>query len=157
MMSGAERFAPLMRALGSEHCLELLDILIPECGVKRLAQAAQLTINYASQHLQQLRRAGLITVRKSGTRVIHVLSDPEVITLTRSLRRLAEHNLAALGRVIKRYSRNRDDLEPVSRDELRTGLRKGSVTVLDVRPVCQSSGRERRRTTEFWRWRLDWV
>lgn len=131
-----EQFALLARALGSEHRLELLDILIQgERGVERLAQAAHLTINNASQHLQQLRRAGLVTSRKSGTQVIYSLADPEVIPLIRNLRRVAEHNLAELGRVIERYYRKRDGLEPVSRDELRTRLRKGSVIVLDVRPA----------------------
>lgn len=131
-----EQFALLGRALGNEHRLELLDILIQgERGVERLAEAAHLTINNASQHLQQLRRAGLVTSRKSGTQVIYSLADPEVITLVRSLRRVAEGNLAELGRVIDRYYRHRDELEPISRDELRARLRKNSVIVLDVRPA----------------------
>jgi DNA-binding transcriptional ArsR family regulator len=103
--------------------------------VERLAQAAGLTINNTSQHLQQLRRAGLVTSRKSGTQVIYSLADPEVITLIRTLRRVAERNIAEIGQVIARYYRDRDSLEPVSRDELRARLRKRSVTVLDVRPA----------------------
>src|SRR5262249_22164590 len=131
-----EQFALLARALGNEHRLELLDILIQgERGVERLAQAAHLSINNASQHLQQLRRAGLVTSRKSGTQVIYSLADPEVMTLIRSLWRVAERNLAELGRVVERYYRDRDSLEAVSRDELRTRLRKGSVLVMDVRPA----------------------
>lgn len=131
-----EQFALVARALGNEHRLELLDVLIQgERGVERLAQASHLTINNASQHLQQLRRAGLVTSRKSGTQVIYSLTDPEVITLIRTLWRVAEHNVAELAQVIQRYYRNRDGLEPVSRDELRTRLRKGSVMVLDVRPA----------------------
>jgi rhodanese-related sulfurtransferase/DNA-binding transcriptional ArsR family regulator len=131
-----EQFALLARALGSEHRLELLDILIQgERSVERLAQAAHLTINNTSQHLQQLRRAGLVTSRKNGTQVIYSLADPEVMTLIRSLWRVAEHNLAELGRVVERYYRNRDGLEPISRDELGARLRKGSVIVLDVRPA----------------------
>lgn len=131
-----EQFALLARALGNEHRLELLDILIQgERGVERLAQAADLTINNTSQHLQQLRRAGLVTSRKSGTQVIYSLTDHEVITLIRSLSRVAERNVAELSRVVERYYRNRDSLESVSRDELRSRLRKGSVLVLDVRPA----------------------
>ena len=131
-----EQFALMARALGNEHRLELLDILIQgERGVERLAQASHLTINNASQHLQQLRRAGLITSRKNGTQVIYSLADFEVITLIKTLRRAAERNVAELGQVVERYYRNRDSLEPVSRDELRARLRKGSVLVLDVRPT----------------------
>src|SRR5262249_52759433 len=79
--------------------------------------------------------AGLVTSRKSGTQVIYSLADPEVMTLIRSLWRVAERNLAELGRVVERYYRDRDSLEAVSRDELRTRLRKGSVLVMDVRPA----------------------
>lgn len=129
------QFAQLARALGNEHRLELLDILIQgERGVERLAQAAGLTINNTSQHLQQLRRAGLVTSRKRGTQVIYSIADPEVITLIGTLGRVAEHNIAELKQVIERFYRDRDSLEPVSRDELRARLRKGSVIVLDVRP-----------------------
>jgi len=131
-----EQFALLARALGSEHRLELLDILIQgERSVERLALAAHLAINNTSQHLQQLRRAGLVTSRKSGTQVIYSLADPEVISLIRSLRRVAEHNLGELAKVVERYYRNRDSLEAVSRDELQARQRKGSVIVLDVRPA----------------------
>ena len=131
-----EQFALLARALGSEHRLELLDILIQgERAVERLAQAAHLTINNTSQHLQQLRRAGLVASRKSGTQVIYSLADPEVITLIRTLRQVAERNIAEISQVIARYYRNRDSLEPVSRDELRARLRNRAVVVLDVRPA----------------------
>jgi len=131
-----EQFALVARALGSGHRLELLDILVQgERSVERLAQASGLTITNASQHLQQLRRAGLVTSRKTGTQVIYSLVDPEVITLVRTLWRVTEHNVAELERVVQRYYRGRDGLEPVSRDELKARLRKGSVVVLDVRPA----------------------
>jgi rhodanese-related sulfurtransferase/DNA-binding transcriptional ArsR family regulator len=131
-----EQFALVARALGSAHRLELLDILAQgERGVERLAQAAGLTINNTSQHLQQLRRAGLAASRKVGTQVIYSLADPEVITLIRVLWRVTERNVAELERVVQRYYRDRDSLEPVSRDELQARLRAGSVIVLDVRPT----------------------
>jgi len=131
-----EQFAVLARALGSGHRLELLDILVQgERGVERLAQAAGLTITNTSQHLQQLRRAGLITSRKVGTQVIYALADPEVLNLVRTLWRVGERNLAELKLLIQHYYRDRDSLEPVTRDELRARLRKKSVIVLDVRPA----------------------
>jgi rhodanese-related sulfurtransferase len=131
-----EQFALVARALGSGHRLELLDILIQgERSVERLAQASGLTITNASQHLHQLRRAGLVASRKLGTQVIYSLADPEVIALVRTLWRVTERNVAELERVVQRYYRDRDELEPVSRDELKARLRQGSVVVLDVRPA----------------------
>lgn len=131
-----EQFALVARALGSAHRLELLDILAQgERSVERLAQAAGLTINNTSQHLQQLRRAGLVASRKTGTQVIYSLADPEAITLIRTLWRVTERNVAELERVVQRFYRDRDGLEPVSRDELQARLRSGSVIVLDVRSL----------------------
>ncbi len=131
-----EQFALVARALGSAHRLELLDILAQgERSVERLAQASGLTINNTSQHLQQLRRAGLVATRKAGTQVIYSLADPEAITLVRTLWHVTERNVAELERVVQRYYRERDSLEPVSRDELEARLRAGSVIVLDVRPA----------------------
>jgi rhodanese-related sulfurtransferase/DNA-binding HxlR family transcriptional regulator len=130
-----EQFALVARALGSGHRLELLEILAQgERSVERLAQASGLTITNASQHLQHLRRAGLVSSRKVGTQVIYSLADPEVIALVRTLWHVTERNVAELGRLIQRYYYGRDGLEPVSRDELKTRLRQRSVIVLDVRP-----------------------
>jgi rhodanese-related sulfurtransferase len=130
-----EQFALVARALGSAHRLELLDILAQgERSVERLAQTSGLTINNTSQHLQQLRRAGLVASRKAGTQVIYSLADSEVITLLRTLWHVTERNVAELERVVQRYYRDRDSLEPVSRDELEARLRAGLIIVLDVRP-----------------------
>jgi rhodanese-related sulfurtransferase len=82
-----------------------------------------------------LRRAGLVTSRKVGTSVIYALASPEVLTLVRALRRVAEQNLAEVGRIVQHFYHARDNLEPVSRDEMRKRLRKNSVLVLDVRPL----------------------
>lgn len=131
-----EQFSMVGRALGSGHRLELLDVLAQgERSVEALARASGLLVNNASQHLQQLRRAGLVTCRKVGKQVIYSLADIEVIALVRALRKVAERNLAEIGQLIDRYYRNRDSLEPVSRDELLARLRNRSVVLLDVRPT----------------------
>src|SRR5262252_313145 len=92
-----EQFALVARALGSAHRLELLDVLAQgERSVERLAQAAGLTINNTSQHLQQLRRAGLVASRKVATQVIYSLADPEAVTLIQALWRITERNVAEL-------------------------------------------------------------
>jgi 3-mercaptopyruvate sulfurtransferase SseA len=51
-----------------------------------------------------------------------------------ALHRIAERSVAEVGRVLESYFRDRDSLEPVSREELLQRSRAGTVTVLDVRP-----------------------
>ncbi|OBJ87474.1 ArsR family transcriptional regulator [Mycobacterium gordonae] len=129
-----EQLAAVARALGSGHRLELLDVLINgERGVEALAEETGLSVANASQHLQQLHRGGLLTRRRQGKQMIYGLADLEVLHLVNMLRRLAERNLAEMDRVVGTYYRDRDQLEPVTRDELSARLRDGSVVVLDVR------------------------
>jgi ArsR family transcriptional regulator len=130
-----EQFAAAARALGSAHRLELLELLAQtERSVEELARMSGLTVANASQHLQQLRRAGLAESHRDGKRVLYRLADATVVALLGSLRRVAERNVAAVEKVVSSYFRQRDNLEPVSRKELLRRLRDGLVTVIDVRP-----------------------
>lgn len=129
-------FASVARALGHPHRLELLEHLAQgERSVETLAGGTDLSVANASQHLQQLKRGGLVTTRRDGKFVLYRLVDESVLTLLASLRRVAEHNLAEVDRIVRSYFNNRDDMEPVSREELLKRSRDGLVTVLDVRPA----------------------
>jgi rhodanese-related sulfurtransferase/DNA-binding transcriptional ArsR family regulator len=129
------QFAAVAKTLGHAHRLELLEQLAQgERSVETLAQRTGLSTANASQHLQHMRRAGLILSRRDGKFVFYRLADEGVIDLLTALRRIAERNVAEVARVVRSYFDSRDSLEPVSRDELMRRLRAGSVTVLDVRP-----------------------
>lgn len=129
-------FAAVARALGHAHRLELIEHLAQgERTVETLARRSELSVANASQHLQQLRRAGLVASRREGRHVIYRLSDDAVLTLFSSLRTVAERNVAEIDRIVRSYFTDLDDLEPVSREALLARLRDGRVTVLDVRPA----------------------
>ena len=128
-------FATVGRALGHPHRLELIEHLAQgERAVEVLAQRAGLSIANASQHLHQLRRAGLVASRRDGKYVLYRLADEAVLTLLSSLRTVAERNLAEIDRIVRSYFDSRDELEPVTREDLLERLREGRITVLDVRP-----------------------
>ena len=128
-------FAEVAKALGHGHRLEILELLAQgERSVESLAERAGLSVANASQHLRLMRAAGLLTSRRDGKRILYGLSDPSVLELTAALRRVAERKLAEVREVIGGYFHERDALEPVSRRELVERLKKGLVTVLDVRP-----------------------
>lgn len=129
------QFAAVAKALGHAHRLALLEFVAQgERSVDSLAERTGLTIGNASQHLQRLRRAGLVTSRREGKRVLYRLSDESVVGLLAALRQTAERNIAEVQRVLDGYFHARDALEPVSREELVARLRDGLVTLLDVRP-----------------------
>ena len=128
-------FASVARALGHAHRLELLEQLAQgERSVEILAQKTGLSIANASQHLQQMRRAGMVSPRRDGKFVYYRLADDGVLDVLAALRRIAERNVAEVDRIVRSYFDARDSLEPVSRKELAERLRAGTVTVLDVRP-----------------------
>jgi len=128
-------FAEIAKALGHGHRLEILELLAQgERSVEALAERVGLSVANASQHLQRMRRTGLLASRRDGKRILYRLSDPAVLDLMAALRRVAEHNSAEVREIIGSYFRERDALEPVSRKELARRLKDGLVTVLDVRP-----------------------
>lgn len=129
------QFAAVAKALAHEHRLELIEHLAQgERSVERLAELSNVSIANASQHLQQLRRAGLVVSRRDGKHVLYRLADDAVVTLLGALRSIAERSLGEVEKVVSGYFRRRDELEPVSRGDLVRRLKAGSVTLLDVRP-----------------------
>ena len=131
-----EEYALVARALSAPARLMILEQLAQgERGVEALADKTGLTIANCSQHLQQLRRAALVTSRREGKAVIYRLSDARTLELMDLVRIVAERNLAQVDRILRGLSDGQDAPEPVSRDDLAARLAEGSVTVLDMRPA----------------------
>lgn len=129
------QFAAVAKALGHAHRLELLEQLAQgERSVEVLADRTSLSVANASQHLQHMRRAGLVANRRAGKFVYYQLADDTVLEMLAALRRIAERNVAEVERLVRSYFGERDGLEPVSREELLERSRTGTVTILDVRP-----------------------
>ena len=137
------QFARVGGALANGHRIELLDVLAQaERSVEELATEAALTVANASQHLQVLRRAGLVETRREGTRVLYRLAGSEVFALWQARRATGEARLAEIDRVVDTYLSDRAGMEEVGPDELRRRLEAGEVTLIDVRPLVESrSGR----------------
>jgi rhodanese-related sulfurtransferase/DNA-binding HxlR family transcriptional regulator len=129
------QFARVGKALSNGNRLEILEFLAQgERSVDDLAKVAGLTMGNVSQHLQQLRQAGLVESRKAGLKVFYRLSGDDVIDLLNALRAVAERHVADVERLINSYLSVKDNLEPVPRKELLKRVRDGLVTVIDVRP-----------------------
>jgi len=129
------QFALVAKAAAHPLRLEVLEQLAQgERSVEVLASRTGVSIANVSQHLQQMRRSGLITARREGKFVFYVLADDAVLDLLAAVRRVAERNVAEVERLVRDYFHNRDALEAVSRAELMARLGAGLVTVLDVRP-----------------------
>ncbi|WP_068071292.1 ArsR/SmtB family transcription factor [Novosphingobium lentum] len=130
-----EQFALIAKTLGHAHRLALVEHLAQgEQSVDVLAQKAGLSVANASQHLQQLRRAGLAATRRDGKFIFYRLADPSVLDLLTALHQIGERNLSEVQVVLSGYFHDRDAMEAVTRKELLKRSRAGAVTILDVRP-----------------------
>lgn len=130
-----EEFAELARTLASAQRLLLLEhIAQGERSVERLAELSGLSVANASQHLQQLRRAGFVETRRDGKRVLYRLGTGPVLGLLSALWQHAEYNRAQIRDLVADRRDQPDRLEAISREELLLRMREGGVTLLDVRP-----------------------
>ncbi|MHB8453564.1 MAG: ArsR/SmtB family transcription factor [Acidiferrobacterales bacterium] len=130
-----DQIARVGKAVCHGHRLELLEYLAQgERTVDALAKLTSLSVANASQHLQVLRQSGLVEARKAGLHVYYRVTDDEVVRLLTSMRRLAQTHLADVERLVRAYLTVKDELEPIPRVELLDRVRRGLVTVVDVRP-----------------------
>lgn len=127
-----DQLARVGKALGSGKRLELMDLIAQgERTVETLARTAELGLTTASAHLQTLKRAGLVTARREGTRVYYRLAGDDVAALYVLVREVAEAHIADTGRARDAYLGT--DTEAIDREELLKRVQEGSVIVVDVR------------------------
>jgi len=131
-----EQFARVGKAVANPHRLELLDLLAQgERTVEDLAQHSALSVANASQHLQALRRASLVEVRRDGPYAYYRLANDRVFRLWQAIRDLGEERLAEVDRLVATFFGNRGGLEPIDAATLLLRIKRDDVVVIDVRPV----------------------
>ncbi len=130
-----DQFARIGKALGSPHRIELLELLSQgPRTVEILSKLADMTLANTSAHLQVLRGAGLVESSKEGLFVTYRVADPSVAELLLATRRVAEARLAEVAKITRDFLAENAQLDAVDADDLREKVRKGEVTLLDVRP-----------------------
>lgn len=130
-----EQFARIGKALASGARIELLDLLCQtERTVEQLADETGLSVANVSQHLQVMRRARLVEVRREGLYAFYRLADENVFRVWQAMRALGEARLLEVQDVVRTYLKDREQMEAVTAEELARRLADGDVLVLDVRP-----------------------
>ena len=127
--------ADIARTLGHAHRLVLLHhIAEGEKAVEQLSELTGLSVANASQHLQGLKRAGLVQTRRDGKRVLYRLGSGPIEALLAALRSLAAYNSVQIRDLIAGSTGRSNLLESITREELLRRMRKDSIVLLDVRP-----------------------
>ena len=132
------QFARIGTALSNPHRLELLELLAQaERTVEDLARESNLPIANASQHLQVLRAAQLVDVRRDGLYAYYRLSDERVFRVWQALRDLGELQLAEINRLVGSFLQDRAPLQSINAADLLRRMEAGDILILDVRPEVE--------------------
>jgi rhodanese-related sulfurtransferase/DNA-binding HxlR family transcriptional regulator len=133
-----DAFAEVAKALASGRRAEIVDVLAQgERSVDELANEIDQSVANTSHHLHALTRAGLLTSRRDGTRVIYMLASERVSELWAALRDVATEHVAGIEKLATAYLGDRRDVEAITREELASRLRRRNVVVIDVRPPSE--------------------
>ena len=131
-----DQFARIPNALANAHRLELLDLLAQsKRSVEDLARESGISVANTSQHLQTLRAAQLVDVRRVGTFVRYGLADEHVFRVWQAIRDLGAARLAEIDRLVNAMLVEPQTPAPLASAELLGRLRDGTAVLLDVRPV----------------------
>ena len=131
-----EQFARICKALGSARRFEILELLSQgEHSVEQLARETFMSIANTSQHLQQLKAAKLVRIRKKGVGIYYRLADPTIYHLVDAVHSVANSQLAEVDRIFDEYVSIRKDVVQISNEELEDHIKQGTIQILDVRPV----------------------
>lgn len=129
------QLARIGKAIASPKRLEILDILSQGSKtVDSIARETEMSVANTSQHLQTLLEARLVEYQKQGLYSYYKLADKAVVNFILSLQILAEKRIAEIQRLRGEIYTNKDNMEPIKMDELCERMKKGKVTLVDVRP-----------------------
>src|ERR671932_1110063 len=97
-----EEISGMGKAFASPRRLELIDLLAQgPRSVEELARASGQSTANASQHLQALHAAGVVTRAREGTSVRYALAGDEVLSLWLALRDVSTSRLAEVDRAAR--------------------------------------------------------
>ena len=130
-----DQLARISKAIASPRRLELIDLLAQrERPVEELARLASMSVANTSRHLQALRAARLVLVRRAGLYAHYRLADEGVFRLWQAVRDLGEDRLASVRELVRSHRPDRRALAPVGVDELLERVRSGDAVLIDTRP-----------------------
>lgn len=118
--------------------LEIIDLLgLGEKSVDQLAKETHMSVANASQHLQVLKGANLVDVRREGNFIYYRLAHEEIYKSWQTMRQLGLERIAEMEKIIKEFREKRNVLEEVRIDELLTRMKSRNIILLDVRPTSE--------------------
>jgi len=128
--------AKMIQAMANPHRLEIIDLLGQgEKTVEQVAKETHMAVANASQHLQVLKSANLVEIRREGNFIHYRLANKEIYKSWQTMRELGLERIAEMEKLINDFRKKRNVLEAVRIDELVDRLTSRNIVLLDVRPA----------------------
>jgi len=96
-----------------------------------------MSVANTSQHLQILKQTRIVESTRHGNRVVYRVSNDQAGALLTSIQQFAEHGLAEVEAITRRFHDGCEEMEPVDRVQLMARAKSGDAIVLDVRPKAE--------------------
>lgn len=130
--------ANMIKAMANPHRLEIVDLLGQgEKTVEEIASETNVSFANASQHLQVLKAANLVAIRRQGNHIYYSLAHEEIYRSWQALRQLGLGHIAEMEKLVKDFREKRSSLEAVKIDELLSRMKSKNIVLLDVRPETE--------------------
>ncbi len=130
--------AKMIQAMANPRRLEIIDLLGQgEKTVDQVARETHMAVANASQHLQVLKSANLVEIRRERNFIHYRLAHEDIYKSWQTMRELGLERIAEMERIIKDFREKRNVLEAIKIEELLDRLQSKNVVLLDVRPASE--------------------
>ncbi len=130
-----KQLALVTKSLSNHHRLEILDLLAQgSFSVEYIAEHANMSVANASQHLQVLKKSGLVDTTRDGKYIYYQLFDERVLETWRALRQLGLSQNHEINMLLEDYQKRKDQLYLINSDQLLQKIQSNEVYLIDVRP-----------------------
>ncbi len=130
-----QELSQVTKALSNAHRLEILDLLTQgSFPVAYIAEQINLPVANASQHLQVLKKSGLVKTERDGKQMFYELAGQHVLDTWCALRKLGFAQNEEISNLLNDYRDRRNSLKIINSDELQQMMSRQEIYVIDVRP-----------------------
>lgn len=130
-----QELSQVTKALSNPHRLEILDLLAQgSFAVAYIAEQIHLPVANTSQHLQVLKKSGLVITQREGKYMYYELAGQHVFDTWCALRKLGFKQNKEISKLLNDYRTHRNSLKTMSSEELREKMSRNEIYVIDVRP-----------------------
>jgi DNA-binding transcriptional ArsR family regulator/rhodanese-related sulfurtransferase len=128
--------AKVAKAMANPHRLEIIDLLAQgPFPVEKIAKYTGMSIANASQHLQTLKNARLVTISRTGNFIYYSLADKNVFNAWAGMRELGFTYNNEVNKLLNDFRAGHNSgLDAIDAESLEKLLQSDEVVLLDVRP-----------------------